>query len=53
MPVWTVTLSVNVPGIGASTVDITDISADTIEDAASLARKAVIVVPTAATQTAP
>jgi hypothetical protein len=52
MPVWTVTLSVNVPGTGASTVDIEGIDADTIEQATNLARQAVIVVPIAAHQTA-
>lgn len=52
MPVWTVTLRVNVPGMGEQNVDIVNIAAETIEDAIALSYKAVVVIPIAALQTA-
>lgn len=52
MSMWTVTLKVNIPGLGEHTVDIVQVVAETLEAAIVQAYQAVVVVAIAAQQTA-
>lgn len=53
MPVWTVKLRINVPGLGERIQDMPNISAPTLADAVSKAIATVIIEPVQAQQTAP